>query len=401
MIIDVAQLGARMHYAVPEILFNNGYLNNFYTDLYNKGLSSSLIKNSKSKYLSSLRNRKSAILNEKNIFHNPLLALIYKFQISKCRNQAEKFYIYNQINSKFCKWVIKNIDWNKIDVVYSFNSASLEIIEKAHQEGKRVIMEQCIAPFEIEQKILFAEYEKYPIWNNKKSNEYEFCEDYENYIEREKTELSLADQILCPSNFVAESIERINISNSNVKIIPYGFTNYCNSQIKKTSNTKLNVLTVGAGVRKGTHYILDAAKSLSNFVEFTLIGDLGTQNKDLINDISEHMNYVGVVNRNDVKKYYLNADVFLLPSLCEGSATVIYEAISYGLPVITTFNSGSMIKNMFNGLIIEHGSSDAIKEAILELFNSELLSFLTENVKNSQFPFSKEAYAERLISNIR
>jgi glycosyltransferase involved in cell wall biosynthesis len=400
MIIDVAQLGARMHYAVPEIFQNNGNLNNFYTDLYNKGLYNALTKKSKSKYLSALQNRKSLILNDKNVIHNPFLALDYKLQISKCRNQTEKFKVYNQINSKFCKWVIKNVEWDKIDVVYTFNSASLEIIEKAHQEGKKVIMEQCIAPFEIEQKILFEEFEKFPIWNNNNANEYSFSIEYENYKKREIYELSLADIVLCPSSFVSESIKSLNINKTKIKVVPYGFTNSDILHIKKQNNTKLNILTIGAGIRKGTQYILDAAKSMSNLVNFTIIGNLGTSNKELIKEISEHVNYVGVVNRNEVQKYYLNSDVFLLPSLCEGSATVIYEAISYGLPVITTYNSGSLIEDMFNGLIIKQGSADAIREAIMQLINSDLLGFLTENVKNSQYPFSKEAYAERLISNI-
>ncbi|MGY8954541.1 MAG: glycosyltransferase, partial [Flavobacteriales bacterium] len=70
-----------------------------------------------------------------------------------------------------------------------------------------------------------------------------------------------------------------------------------------------------------------------------------------LKEISKYIHLTGPLSRSHVQEYYMNADVFVLPSLCEGSATVIYEAMSFGLPIITTNNSGSIIENGNEGFI--------------------------------------------------
>jgi glycosyltransferase involved in cell wall biosynthesis len=49
---------------------------------------------------------------------------------------------------------------------------------------------------------------------------------------------------------------------------------------------------------------------------------------------------VGSVPRDAVNQEYANADLFVLPTLSEGSANVCHEAIASGLPVITTPAAG-------------------------------------------------------------
>ena len=62
-------------------------------------------------------------------------------------------------------------------------------------------------------------------------------------------------------------------------------------------------------------------------------------------------------------------DVLLLPSLFEGYALVISEALSQGLPVITTKNSGATqtIRDSVEGFIVPIRNSQAIAERLLQL----------------------------------
>jgi glycosyltransferase involved in cell wall biosynthesis len=48
------------------------------------------------------------------------------------------------------------------------------------------------------------------------------------------------------------------------------------------------------------------------------------------------------VPRHELFRIYQQASVLMLPSLCEGFALVITEAMANGLPVITTPNSGAL-----------------------------------------------------------
>ena len=99
--------------------------------------------------------------------------------------------------------------------------------------------------------------------------------------------------------------------------------------------------------------------------------------------------------------HYRWADVFVLPSICEGSAAVCYEALAYGLPVITTPNAGSVVRNGVDGYIVPIRDADAIA-CKLELLASDprLLAELSANVKDRAREFTVSRYAARLFSTI-
>src|SRR5204863_8591121 len=52
------------------------------------------------------------------------------------------------------------------------------------------------------------------------------------------------------------------------------------------------------------------------------------------------------------------------PSLAEGSARVVTEAMALGCVVITTPNSGSIIQDPSNGIIVEAGDAEALAVAV-------------------------------------
>ena len=68
----------------------------------------------------------------------------------------------------------------------------------------------------------------------------------------------------------------------------------------------------------------------------------------------------------------LNSDVFLFPSLCEGSARVIFEAMESGCAIITTKNSGTVVRHSKNGFIVPPGN---IKK---------LLNYINKSKKNKK-----------------
>src|SRR5262249_3850951 len=68
----------------------------------------------------------------------------------------------------------------------------------------------------------------------------------------------------------------------------------------------------------------------------------------------------GPVPRSEIPGHYAWADVFLLPSICEGSATVTYEALAAGLPVVCTPNTGSVVRDGVDGFVVPAGDTDAL-----------------------------------------
>jgi glycosyltransferase involved in cell wall biosynthesis len=70
---------------------------------------------------------------------------------------------------------------------------------------------------------------------------------------------------------------------------------------------------------------------------------------------------------------FLRADVFVLPSLAEGSASVIFEALAAGVPVVTTHASGSVITDGVEGLIVPERDSGAIALALKRIVRDRVV----------------------------
>ena len=64
---------------------------------------------------------------------------------------------------------------------------------------------------------------------------------------------------------------------------------------------------------------------------------------------------------------YQQADIFVFPSIEEGSALVTYEAMACGLPVVTTPNAGSLVRDGVEGFIVPIRDPDALAERVERL----------------------------------
>jgi glycosyltransferase involved in cell wall biosynthesis len=163
----------------------------------------------------------------------------------------------------------------------------------------------------------------------------------------------------------------------------------------------LRVLTVGeVGLRKGSQYVLEAAQKLGSAAEFRMVGQTSLP-EDAVRTLSKFLQLTGPIPRAEMQKQFDWADVFLLPSLCEGSATVVYEALSAGLPVICTFNTGSVVSDSVEGFIVPIRDANAIVEKLLYLAEQPVvLSEMSANAIARARQFSLTAYRDRLLEAI-
>jgi glycosyltransferase involved in cell wall biosynthesis len=115
--------------------------------------------------------------------------------------------------------------------------------------------------------------------------------------------------------------------------------------------------------------------------------------------LREHLELIGRVPRNEVRQHFEWADVFLLPSVCEGSATVSYEALAYGLPVICTPNTGSVVRDGVDGFIIPMRDVDAIQDRLERLASDiDLRVYMSAKARERAEEFTLAAYGRRLVS---
>ena len=399
----VAQLGARMHYAVPKILNKGGLLRHFYTDsYYSKGIFSKLNFLPDSMLpdgIKRLKNRNDTQLPDQKVSSYHKLGIEYYLKRRRIKTVNERIDVSLWAGRKFNSLVIR--DMPEADHMYVFNSAGQELLEYITGQGKTGFVEQTIAPKEQEYALLMEEKEKHPDWPESTIS----FEKVKEFADREKAEWKLASVIICGSEFVKESIRKAGGPVEKCVVIPYGIEQSMFNNSKGNSQTakkrKLNILTVGRlGLRKGTPAILESARQLEGIADFRLVGP-GTVPERVLNRLSDNVQLVGPVPRSEVQQYYAWADVFLLPSVCEGSATSTYEAMANALPTIVTPNTGSIVREGKDGIIIRANTPEAICEAVESLYHQpELREAMGRNAYERAAYGNLQSYENRLLKTI-
>lgn len=130
------------------------------------------------------------------------------------------------------------------------------------------------------------------------------------------------------------------------------------------------VISVGQFIyRKGYDVLIEGATYLDNSIGIYIIGGKPTEEYlSLIDKYGiQNVHFVDFMSKEELSNYYKAADVFVLPTREDIWGLVINEALSYGLPVVTTDRCVAgieLIQNDINGYICEVESAKAIALAI-------------------------------------
>jgi glycosyltransferase involved in cell wall biosynthesis len=393
----VAQMGARMHYAVPRILHGAGYLSHLFTDICSSKGWTRMVSVLPPRILPGtvrrLRDRDPRGVPAGIITAFEGLGWQYARRRARARTVAERAGIHVWAGEEFGRRVCGE-RWPAAQGVYVFNSAALEILRRARDAGLRAILEQTIAPRAVEQRLLNRERARWPGWEEAGSDNGAVAA----FCEREEQEWRMADRILCASAFVIDGIRERGGPAERCVRVPYGVDPERFGSRRPIRAGPLRVLTVGAvGLRKGAPYILEAAERLQRQAVFRLVGPVQVSH-GAATELSRHVELAGSVPPSGIREHYRWADVFLLPSVCEGSATVTYEALAAGLPVICTPNTGSVVTDGVDGIVIPAGDSGRIVEAIEHLVsNPERRAAMAEAARMTATGYSLASYGARLL----
>ena len=181
-------------------------------------------------------------------------------------------------------------------------------------------------------------------------------------------------------------------------------------------NGHLRVLAVGRLVsKKGFDTLIEACAVLKNAgvsFETLIIGESGEHETELRNRITRHgleahIHLTGPRTQAQLLREYQQATAFCLPCRVlkngdrDGIPNVLMEAMSCGLPVVTTDVSGipELIRNDVNGLLVPPDDPEAMAGALQRLFRDPLFaeSLGSEAVKTIRENFDGEATTQDLV----
>ena len=180
---------------------------------------------------------------------------------------------------------------------------------------------------------------------------------------RNDWERRYSDALIVPSQACAETYEADSICKGKVRVVNFGVdSNLFHPAEQQTADFRV-LYAGGNWIRKGLLYLLEAWNQLQlNNGVLTCLGtaDPGVRAWRTV--------YPLWVPDEQVPEYYRSNSVFVLPTLEEGQALVVLEAMASGLAVITTKESGAPIESGHNGIIVPSRDVNAIKDAISRLY---------------------------------
>lgn len=288
---------------------------------------------------------------------------------------------------------------NDAAVFHFVNGMGLQTARRAKENGSLVICDLRAEHVDRQEETLRLEYER-------------LCLPYRSmrslYRKRLLAEYALADFLIAPSSYVADTMTRSGISPEKICIVPYGVNLPripAPSSRRGSDGTKhpFRILFVGQVIpRKGIHHLVQAFVNLQlPNSELVIVGRGEPAYQKLLTELvmpGRNVRFVGQLPQRELKGYYLDSDVFVLPSLSEGSALVVYEAMSAGLPVITTPNAGSIIRDGVEGFIVPACNPDALQDKILYLHRDmEARLNMGNSAQERTREFTWERYRNRLL----
>ena len=360
------QLGAREHYAIPRALQRAGALAGVITDAWIPD--SSL----RGVYPRRLRQRFHEELAEAFINHSNLAAILFEAQ--QAVRGAKGWDLIIRRNDWFQDYALRELArladrYRGLKCsVFSFSYTARKVFEFAHSRGWTTILGQ-IDPGPQEERIVDGLHRGHP---NLASRWYPAPRAY---WESWYTECQLADRVVVNSSWSREALLKEGIPEAKIRTVPLAYQAPAETATFQrsfpqafTAERRLRVLFLGqVGLRKGVAVILDAIAELRNEpVEFWFVGPCQIAVSSEWRTHSQ-VRWVGGVPREAAARYYRDADIFLFPTFSDGFGITQLEAQAWKLPLITSKFCGQVVRDGFNGVLLNEMSGKAIAKVIRSL----------------------------------
>jgi glycosyltransferase involved in cell wall biosynthesis len=294
-------------------------------------------------------------------------------------------------NELFDRRVAAEVEQRRPAGVLCYDSCALHTFRAARRLGIVTILDQSVGHIRSAIAMLRDEDDREPAWATPTRSIPQWL------VERCSEEARQADFVLAPSAYVQSTLMTNGVAPSRIVPMPFGVDVDRFRPVGARPARPFRALFIGqVSQRKGIRYLLDAFDQLQlPDAELVLVG--GVKNRRVLEMRPGSLTLIPHVSHGEVHSLFQQADVFVYPSLHEGSALAIYEALASGLPVITTFNSGSVVRDGIDGYIVPVRDTEAIKEKLLLLYSRpELRRVMGKNARERAEEFTWDAYQRRM-----
>ncbi|MEO1591727.1 MAG: glycosyltransferase family 4 protein [Cyanobacteria bacterium J06632_22] len=312
-----------------------------------------------------LSRRRLIDIDRSRVVHQPWGELL-RIGASRCdRSGRLGDWVWERTETGFDRWVSRHIQ--EAAAVYGYEHACLSTFQAAKAQGLRRIYEVPSPEHDFVHRLLQQELEKYP----------ETQTEYHHYVaqhqarrtQRRRQEWELANIVIANSNFTKNAYAAAGLPVDKVEVIPLGAPPVQSAGLEGGTHGEGPMRFLWAGtfsIRKGAHYLLQAWRQVvSTQAQLSVFGAMKLPTT-LLGDLPDTLKFSATVPQAELFQQYLQTDVLVFPTLCDGFGQVVTEALAHGIPVITTDRAGAadLIVHGENGLVIPAGDATALADAL-------------------------------------
>jgi glycosyltransferase involved in cell wall biosynthesis len=280
------------------------------------------------------------------------------------------------------------------NALYTLSNSDIEVVRKARKAGLFIVHEQILNPDV--GRILHEERERFPGIEPQISLDQIAADERRDIAQWEEAHLLLA-----PSEFVREGMIRMGADPDKIAIVEYGLHKEWLNTVSEPVNGR--VLYAGiVGLRKGAHYLANSKRILDERGVPTEVRIVGPGHSA----IAEHPAFQGPIYRGQIPRTrmaeeFRRADVFVLPTISDSFALVHLEAMACGVPVITTPNCGSVVRDGVDGFLVPIRNATMLSDRIEQIVSDRALrERMSQNARERAGEFTWERYGDRLLSAV-
>jgi glycosyltransferase involved in cell wall biosynthesis len=267
----------------------------------------------------------------------------------------------------FDAWVARQMR-PPVRLLYAYETQCLQAFTAARARGIRTVLDLPSPEHDYVENLLNKEYAKFPELLTPARKHFRTLQAQRTV--RRHREFELADLVVANSRLTAKTWADAGLDGSKIRVVSLGGPQPDARGAEGGSRGHGPLRLVWAGtfsVRKGAHYLLEAWRRWQpgDAAVLEVYGSVALP-AALLENLPSNIIWHGPVGRQRMLEDFLRGDLLVFPTLCDGFGLVVPEAMSRGLPVLTTPQAGAsdLVELGVNGFVVEAGSPERLTEAL-------------------------------------
>ena len=219
-----------------------------------------------------------------------------------------------------------------------------------------------------------------------------------------------ADGLIAVSRPIARILVDLGADQEKVRVIPTGYDgsvfkpiakSIARSQLGLPPSKKILLTVANLVPQKGHSYLLESFGQITHSRTDLLLvlvggGELAGALRQRVSELGLDVLFAGSRPHEEIAKWMNACDVFVLPSVSEGSPTVLPEAMACGRPIVATNVGGipDLVAEGEVGYLVPPRDVNALSDALVRALDRD---WDEEEIRKRALPFSWDGLAEEIV----